>query len=86
MLRWVVLVVVIVFAAVAFMLFKKADLADRKAEALHGYLSEQAPLVRGRLEVLCARIDTVAVAAKRLPWGDCTTITGVPKDPPKDIP
>ena len=86
LLRWVVLVVVIVFAVVAFVLYKKADLADRKAEALHEYLLQQAPLVRGKLQVHCERIDSVAVAAKRSPWGGCDQIAGVPKDPPNPIP
>jgi hypothetical protein len=86
LLRWVVLIVVIVFAVIAFVIYKKADLADRKADALHAYLWEQAPLVRGKLEVYCQRIDSVAVAAKRQPWGDCVNVATPPKDPPKPIP
>jgi hypothetical protein len=86
LLRWVGLIVVIVFVVAAYVIYKKADLADRKADALHAYLLEQAPLVRGKLIVYCERIDSVAVAAKRQPWGGCGDVATPPKDPPKPIP
>jgi hypothetical protein len=86
LLRWVVAIIVIVFAVIAFLTYKKADLADRKAEALHAYLSEQAPLVRAKFKTHCERLDTLAVAVKRDPWGRCDDAAGVPKDPPTDIP
>lgn len=87
LLRWIVVIVVVVFAVVAIVLFtqvgaanKEAARARTNATALYDYLREEAPLLRARHHELCARIDTLAVKARYHTWG-CGG-TEVPKDPP----